>query len=179
MSARQYDICLLVGCLSTRTWTMFVYLCYVYLPVLYLLKCVTSAYLLDVWLPYDFCLPILCLATCTMTSGYPYDSMSCFFYVSLLVRCMDAVRYDVLLPSCFCSCMFGNLYDVCLPVWWMSASLYDGPVNVMSAYLYYVFLQVWCLLNCICQPTCIMSAQWCDVCSPVRSLFNHMMSADL
>ncbi len=52
------------------------------------------------------------------------------------------------------------------------------PNNMMSAYLYDVFLPVWRLPTCICLLNCVMSARLCAACTAVWYAY-WMMSANL
>ncbi len=156
LSAVLCDVCLLVRRLFTRT---------------------SSAYLYDaglliqyyVCLPYDVCLPVLCLY---------------LYYVCLpifcLATCILDVWQDVLLPVCLPTCVLSAfLYDVC-SVWrphscMISSYLYDVcstvsclPTCLMFAQLYDVCLPVWCLLYCTvwCLPTFTHDVCLCVLCLP-------------
>ncbi len=111
---------------------------------------------------YHFCLPVLGLFNCTMSTYLYYiwllvPQMSGYLFEKAMSYCLQYV------PSC--------LYDVCLPVWCLLNTM-SASCNI-SSFLDDFCSTVWCLL------TCILCAQRCDTCSPVWYLFGYMMSAYL
>jgi hypothetical protein len=150
-----------------------------------------SAYMYDVCLLYDVCLPVVCLSTCIM-SAQVYN-----VYLPILCLAICALDVwlplpkDVLVPVCLSSCMISAQYDVCIPV------LYLPPVwylfnFMMSAYLYDVCSTLWCLPTCVlsvcstiwclpiytwCPPSCMISSYPYDVCSTVSCLPTCVVSA--